>query len=189
MLILVLGQQNSGKSALAEDLAVNTKDPRRYYLATMKVYDEEGRKRVRDHRAKREGKGFITLEREYGIADVTTLMEDPAGATLLLECVSNLVGNELFENPAQSSLIAAEGAEVSEAECEKFAEGIAAEIMTLEKKVHHLICVSNTYESDAASYDDRTRLYVRLLDLVNEKLLSMADQIHDLRKGTGGADF
>ena len=44
MIYLVMGTPDSGKSAVAEELAVRTKDPHKIYLATMKVLDEAGRK-------------------------------------------------------------------------------------------------------------------------------------------------
>ncbi len=182
MMFLVLGTQNSGKSELAEELAMNTGDDRRYYLATMKVCDEEGQKRVEKHRAMREGKGFLLLEKPYAIMQAADQIEDPETATVLLECVSNLVGNELFDNPARSDGRIEK--EEEEAFCEHLAHEILSDIVELAKKVHHLILVSNTYEKDAPGYDDSTRLYIRLLDLVNEKLIPMAEKVYDLRGNT-----
>ena len=34
----------------------------RYYIATMEVFGEEGRKKVERHKKLRQGKGFITIE-------------------------------------------------------------------------------------------------------------------------------
>ena len=90
----------TGKSALAEELAMNTGDATRYYLATMEVFDNEGSMRVERHRKARAGKGFITVEKPYDIWDLEGEVMDIGSATVLLECVSNLVGNEMNENPA-----------------------------------------------------------------------------------------
>ncbi len=179
-MVLVLGTPNSGKSELAEEIAMKTGDPRRYYLATMQVLDEEGKRRVKRHRALREGKGFLLIERETDIDQAAEKMQSPKECTVLLECVSNLVGNELFDDPAGSFDQAEEGR--SEALCERLCEKILSDIRTLAESVHHLIVVSNTYELDVPGYDEQTRCYVRLLDQVNEGLIPMADQVYDLRK-------
>ena len=178
MITFVLGKQNSGKSELAEKLAMQSGDDRRYYIATMKILDEEGRDRVRKHREKREGKGFITIEREYDILGVLNDLEEPDEATLLLECVSNLVGNEIYDNAAR-----AERRKDGELSTEGFADEIADEIKKLSENVHNMIIVSNEYESDAEGYDDETRNYVHMLDMVNERISRYTDWIYDLRKG------
>ena len=59
MLVLIIGGSGSGKSAYAEDYITKlSKDCRKYYIATMQVYDEEGQKKVFKHQKMRDGKGF-----------------------------------------------------------------------------------------------------------------------------------
>ena len=99
MVTLIIGGPNSGKSQLAEDLVVNSGIDRRYYLATMRVLDEAGEERIIKHRKQREGKGFITLEIPYAIDKAVSLMEEPESSIVLLECIANLVGNEMYDNP------------------------------------------------------------------------------------------
>jgi hypothetical protein len=41
--------------------------------------------------------------------------------------------------------------------------------------------VTSEYDKDAAGYDESTRLFVKLLDGVNEKLMDFADKVYDLR--------
>ena len=62
MLHVVTGGSGSGKSEYAEKLIAESALHRRIYVATMMVWDDEGRKRVRRHREMRSGKGFITIE-------------------------------------------------------------------------------------------------------------------------------
>ncbi|MCR4691578.1 MAG: bifunctional adenosylcobinamide kinase/adenosylcobinamide-phosphate guanylyltransferase [Lachnospiraceae bacterium] len=177
-MILVLGRENSGKSVLAEKLAMETGDPVKIYLATMKICDDEGKKRVIKHRAQREGKGFITIEKCFAIDSLIGETKNPEQTTVLLECVANLVGNELFDHSG-----GIKPAAPGDLACEDFAEEIISEIQRLNDHFHHLILVSNTYEKKP-DYDMQTRLYLSLLDQVNEKLLMLADQTIDLRKGT-----
>ena len=164
MIILVTGTHNSGKSALAEELAIGTQDPVRYYLATMEVLDDAGRKRVLKHRRLREGKGFLTIERTCDVTNALSDMKDAARSVVLLECMANLVGNEMHR---EASL-----------EERSFVSRILGDVQFLAAHVHNLIVVTNAYEKDAEGYDDETRTYVRLLDLVNEKLMEYADAVY-----------
>ena len=178
MTVLVIGSENTGKSDLAEKLAVNTGDKRRYYLATMKTIDEAGRARIEKHRKKREGKGFITIEQEHDIADAVEELEMPEEATVLLECVSNLVGNEMHDSPERSRLLLKD-----EPDYERFSEGVAADIRYVAEKVRNLIMVTNDYSADMDRYDEETKKYVKVLNMVNERIKVFSDKSIDVREG------
>ena len=92
MFTLVIGGAASGKSEYAES-RVTGLPGRRIYLATMRPWDQECRNRIDRHRRLRLGKGFETLERYTDLAGA----EIPAGANVLLECMSNLTANELYD--------------------------------------------------------------------------------------------
>lgn len=183
MIYLVVGTQNSGKSALAEDLAMNTQDVVRVYLATMKIYDDAGKERVQKHRKQREGKGFETLEQEYNISNVIDKIRNPRETTVLLECVSNLVGNELYENRSRMGIshYIGTGSEALDRR-NKLAEGIAGEIRALATSVHNTVIVTNEYPQEDKGYDEETRVYVQLLSMVNDRIKEFSDKIYDLRK-------
>ena len=93
MLTLVTGGSGSGKSAFAEDKVLSFGDAQRIYIATMHPFDDESYKRIERHRKMRAGKGFETVECYTGLKNVVL----PAGCVVLLECMSNLVANEMFE--------------------------------------------------------------------------------------------
>ncbi|MCR4890941.1 MAG: bifunctional adenosylcobinamide kinase/adenosylcobinamide-phosphate guanylyltransferase, partial [Lachnospiraceae bacterium] len=98
---LVLGGSGSGKSAYAERLAVDLcRDGKLFYIATMLRDGRDAEKRIRRHRALREGKGFQTLEQAW---DMGELAETVKGGTLLLEALSDLAANEFFRMPAGES--------------------------------------------------------------------------------------
>ena len=104
MMILVTGGSGSGKSSFAEDCIVSFGNARRIYIATMYPFDEESKKRVKRHQAMRQGKGFDTLECYTGLVRAAI----PEGSTVLLECMSNLVANEMFqENGAHENTVEA----------------------------------------------------------------------------------
>ena len=99
MLVLITGGSGSGKSAYAEDYITKlSKDCRKYYIATMQVYDEEGQEKVFKHQKMREGKGFLTIEQPTDIHQAADKMEKDTTIENvgLLECMSNLVANEMF---------------------------------------------------------------------------------------------
>ncbi len=181
MMTMVIGTRDSGKSALAEDLCLKTGDERRYYLATMEVLDDAGRERVQKHLEKRRGKGFVTIERTRGIAGALKDMQDREHATVLLECIANLVGNEMHgTDPERLALLRDQGRGE-----ELFADAVVSDIVRLGNGVHHLIAVTDVFPAEDDGYDEETRLYVRLLALVNERLIRMADRVADVREGSG----
>ena len=68
MLIMVTGVSSSGKSEYAEQISCQlAKDNKKYYVATMYPYGEDGRSRVKKHKLQRDGKGFETIEQYQNI--------------------------------------------------------------------------------------------------------------------------
>ena len=161
MVHLIIGTPGSGKSELAEAIvSADCGDKTKYYIAAMIPYGQEGSDRVAKHRRMRQGKGFITLEIPFDIdtAPVT------GNSIALLECVSNLVANELFERHTPAG------------RCE---EKIISEIGRLAASVDDTVIVSNHFEiSD--DFDDETRDYSLLMDRINERLRALADEVTDL---------
>ncbi|MCR4807113.1 MAG: bifunctional adenosylcobinamide kinase/adenosylcobinamide-phosphate guanylyltransferase [Lachnospiraceae bacterium] len=180
MITLVIGKQDSGKSALAEDIAISCGNVR-FYLATMKIMDDDGRARVERHRKLREGKDFITLEREYDIRGAVPDIKDhckdlPGGekdAVILLECAANLAGNELYDNRDRSWC--GKGTEVDP---DDFAGTVMGDIRYLAETVKDLVIVTARYPLPDTA-DDMTGTYIRLLDKLNDELMTYADRVID----------
>lgn len=157
MMILVTGASSSGKSALAERLA-QEQGGALYYIATMHAYDAEGDRRIARHREMRAGKGFVTLERYTDIGGI----EPPSDATLLLECMSNLLANEMYD---------ADGAH------ENSVSRILSDAARLEKKCRALVIVSNEIFADGVEYDAFCTAYVANLGSINCGLAAAADTV------------
>ena len=97
MMISVIGTPDSGKSKKAEDIICRLAgDERKYYIATMIPYGDDGEKRVKKHRDMRAGKGFITIEQPMDVHLALDEIPNPEGANVLLECMANLAANEMF---------------------------------------------------------------------------------------------
>ena len=71
MKVLVTGGAASGKSEYAEKVLLSLAGSgEKLYIACMRN-DSEAAKRIARHRALREGKGFVTIEKDTGLGDLT----------------------------------------------------------------------------------------------------------------------
>ena len=173
MLTLVIGTPDSGKSNIAEKKACSLCDNGNlYYLATMIAYDEDGKRRIKKHRSNRLGKGFATIEIPYEIDKSISQMSDCSNATALLECISNLAGNEMFENPKHRELIAKN-------DYNALADIVIDDIKRLYSNLANLVIVTNDFSIDE-SMDEETIVYIRLIKSINERLINIADEVISL---------
>ena len=155
---LVTGGSGSGKSAYAEQQVLEAGDAPRYYIATMMPYGEEGRRRVEKHRRMRREKHFETIECYMDLKQVQV----PPGSTVLLECLSNLTANELYDP---------KGAGVNTA------EAVLYGVEILYKQCEHLIVVGNEVFSGGAEYADETDLYLKALAQIQNGIAARADHV------------
>lgn len=159
MFTLVTGGSGSGKSEYAEKLLEPCpKERKKYYIATMLPFGEEGKKRVEKHRNQRKNRNFLTVERYMNLKEIIL---DPQ-SDILLECMSNLVANEMFEISGHH---------------EKTEEEIILGIEVLRKECHNLVVVTNEVSSDGIAYDHDTKEYIRVLNRLNQRLAQMADRV------------
>ena len=94
MMILITGGSGSGKSAYAEQKILEFGALNRIYIATMYPFDEESHRRIKRHRNMRAEKQFSTIECYTGLKTLTI----PEHSCVLLECMSNLTANEMFQD-------------------------------------------------------------------------------------------
>ena len=152
MMTVVTGGSGSGKSAFAEDKIVSFGPAKRIYIATMHPYDEESHKRVARHQKMRAGKGFETVECYTGLKN----LDFPENAVVLLECMSNLVANEMYDPSGAKKL---------------------------SSQVRHLVIVTNEIFSEAASYEGDTIRYQEYLGIINQNIGKMADEVVEVVYG------
>ena len=177
-MILILGGSGCGKSSYAEnrimELAQSLPEGEKmpvYYLATMQVYGEEGRKKVERHKQLRFGKGMLTLEQTRRVDEALSRMQEGSKA-VLLEDLGNLVANEMFSD---------EGHE--DTDWEKIADRITAQLTNLNSSVTHLVIVSNNVFEDGVEYEDSTARYISALGRVNTALAKVADSVVEVVVG------
>lgn len=154
MFTLITGGSASGKSEYAERWAMALPG-RRIYLATMRPWDDECRRRIARHRRLRQGKGFETVERYTDLAGTDL----PVGANILLECMGNLTANELYDPEGGGEEAVLRGVDALLARC------------------GHLTVVTNEVFSGGTAYGEDTLRYLRSLARVNRALAARADTV------------
>lgn len=160
MFTLIIGAAASGKSAYAEARAMALPG-RRIYLATMQPCDGECLSRIEKHRRQRAGKAFETAERYTDLAHAAL----PSGANILLECVGNLLANELY-SPGGGG-----------------AQAVLAGVDALLSRCRHLTAVTNEVFSGGAACGPDTLFYLRELAHINRMLAARADCVIEVACG------
>lgn len=199
MLHIVYGGSASGKSSYAESLAMSLQgEGRLLYIATMYPYkwntteiDPETMQRIERHRAMRADKGFDTVECYRHVEHIVAKRQD----VLLLECMSNLLANEMYLEPDADDGGLAEpmsevekagvdgnaGSDVEKTGVDGNASSDMAETMSpvskkivqalvdLSTRVQDVVIVTNDVFSDGGNltYDESTREYVKNLAQIN----------------------
>lgn len=169
MMVLVTGGSASGKSAFAEKVIETLKKDRAIYLATMIPWDEECREKIAKHRTVRAGKGYETLEQYTDIASVT-LTDRPV---LLLECLSNLLANEMYDPKGYCSKYSGNG----------LCDAIISGVNILREQCEHVVIVTNEVFSDDGSVYEETMSYLKYLGEINRRLTAMADNVYEIVSG------
>ena len=170
MLELVTGGSGSGKSAYAESRICewNRQDPKPlFYIATMYLYGEETEKKIERHRMLRKGKGFETLEWYTGLK-LHLEEESLQGSDVLLECMSNLVANEMYME--------------SGAGCHAD-QAILEGIRELNQQCSNLVIVTNEVFSESVPDSPEMKEYKRILGKINREIAIMADQVTEVIYG------
>ena len=164
MFHLITGGSGSGKSAYAEQCILNFQGSNRIYIATMYPFDEESHRRIQRHREMRKEKQFSTIECYIGLGN----LELSSDADVLLECMSNLTANEMYQEQGAG---------------EDTPEEILAGIERIRKQVRNLVVVTNEVFSDGITYDSDTMRYLSYLGQMNQEMGRMADRVTEVVYG------
>jgi adenosylcobinamide kinase/adenosylcobinamide-phosphate guanylyltransferase len=125
----------------------------------MLPHGEEGASRVQKHIAQRAEMGFITLELPYTVGSA----EIPADAVVLVEDVSNLLANAMFDkNLAETDVL--------------------ADIKMLCRPVGCVIAVTIS-EFEDGDYREETLRYIKALKSLNQELSILADAVIEMGEG------
>lgn len=193
MLHIVYGGSASGKSSYAESFAMSLQgDGRLLYIATMYPYkwntteiDPETMQRIERHRAMRADKGFDTAECYRHVEHIVAKRQD----VLLLECMSNLLANEMYlEQDSDDGGLAETMSEVEKTgvgmseTLSPVSKKIVQALVNLSTRVQDVVIVTNDVFSDGGSltYDESTREYVKNLAEINCALARVAETVTEV---------
>lgn len=202
MITLITGGSGSGKSAYAEKYICHASNEKgckeKYYIATMHVFDDEGQRKIDRHRRLRAGKGFITIEQPRDIKKAVEKLQSEnclkTGRSALLECMSNLVANEMFPPVDVSGMQAAEAKketlddpenmkDYDTAQISRVSKKMLKEVSILSENVAELVIVTNNVFEDGVSYDQSTMNYIKAMGIVNRGLAAMAESVVEVVAG------
>ena len=164
MFHVVTGGSGSGKSAFAEQCILDCQGNNRIYIATMYPFDEESHRRIARHRAMRAEKKFTTIERYTDLEHLTI----PQGADVLLECMSNLTANEIYQEGGAG---------------DNTVKAILNGIHHLLEQAGNLVVVTNEVFSDGITYDPETEKYLEKLGAINCQMAQIADTVTEVVYG------
>ena len=156
MTVLITGGSKCGKSRLAESLLADYSG-RKIYLATMQPFGSEAEAAISRHRKQRAGKGYETIEQYTSLHTILL----PEHSAVLLECMGNLLANEMFSDTASDDPFSA----------------IMQGLEHLHQKTEHLVVVSNQVGSDGITYSNETERYIRILGAVNAAFAAQTDLV------------
>lgn len=174
MLYVVTGGSGSGKSQYAEEkickLCREAGGGMKIYVATMMPYGKETKEKIARHRRMRAEKDFLTRE---CYMDLSTFVRDmilplPEKPWILLECLSNLTANEMFDEKGA-------GKETEE----RVKEGIRL----LTEACRDVVIVTNEVCSEAALPSSSMEEYKRTLSEINRFVFGQAETAEEIVYG------
>ena len=160
MVVTVTGGSGSGKSRMAEEISQALCGGRKLYIATMIVCDEESRKRMERHQRQRAGMYFETVEQPFGLERLTFKEKE---RLILLECMSNLIANELYG-----------GENFAMRDPKETKETIIRGIGHLREHAEHLVVVSNEMFRNG-TYSVEMNDYLKVAGQVDRYLAGCSD--------------
>lgn len=171
MFHLITGGSGSGKSAYAESEILRLagkKKQKKYYIATMEPFGQETLKKIERHRQMRKNKGFDTIECYVNLAGTAEEIPKEDGALALLECMSNLMANEIYRPDGAG---------------EQTAEEILRGVDQLVQHCEHVVIVTNEVCSECTTDSAEMVHYKQVLAEVNCRLSERADQVTEVVYG------
>ncbi len=160
-IILITGGQRSGKSGLAQRMALSmAANP--VYLATAKVWDDEFRERVKRHQAER-GPEWTNIEEEMEIS-----RHDLTGRTIVMDCVTLWATNFFFNNDGDTH----RALQLAKDEFDRFIKQDAT-----------FIIVTNEIGLGGVSPDKVQRKFTDLQGWLNQYIAAAADEVYLMISG------
>lgn len=162
-LTLVIGGASSGKSVFAERLVVRT-GLAKVYVATAQAFDAEMEQKIAEHRARRLGQGWRTIEAPLDLE--LALAQVERGEIVLVDCVSFWLTNQMLD----------EGdVDVSE-ECDVLCDALDA-------MSHPVVLVTNDVSGGVVPDNALARAFRSAQGRLNQRLAAQAGLVVQVTAG------
>lgn len=174
MNVFISGGCKNGKSYYAQRNAKEQAEASGrplYYIATMIPHDEEDHARIRRHISERDGWGFETIECGKRITDIIKDETIDNDGVFLLDSVTALLGNEMFDD---------EGCYDPEA-----AQRVKNELLEFAAASGNTVFVSDYIYSDASQseFSETVEAYRRGLAEADRALAAVCDSVIEISAG------
>lgn len=175
-IIFISGGVRSGKSQLAEELAIKRAQwygKQLHYVATGERSDKEMLERITHHQQSRQksGQHWKTWEQPREIHQLASNFS--ANDIILLDCITTLLNNEFFYDNRWSN----------QAYQLQLGEKLLKDIKELASAANTLILVSNEILHDVMSEEPLVRVYGKLLGTLHQRIVEVADEAYLVESG------
>ncbi|MGN0258349.1 MAG: bifunctional adenosylcobinamide kinase/adenosylcobinamide-phosphate guanylyltransferase [Bacteroides sp.] len=160
-IILITGGTRSGKSSMAEKMALSL-SPNPIYLATARIWDEEFRQRVLRHQQNR-GPQWTNIEEDKQLS-----LHDCSGRVVLVDCLTLWCTNFFFDLGAHVE----QALQAAQAEFDRFTTQEAT-----------FIFVTNEIGSGEVSANEVQRKFTDLQGWMNQYVAQRADEVYLMVSG------
>ena len=169
--IMVTGGSRSGKSVLAEKKAKEYGERSVLYIATAIATDEDMQERIRIHQERRDSH-WGTYE---GYRDLGDVIRETEKNTILLDCVTVLITNILFEEERDFDTISKE--EIADIEADVMKE-LGNIIKGARDGNKTLIVVTNELGMSMVSSYRLGRIFTDMAGKANQLIASLSEEVY-----------
>lgn len=167
--VLVTGGSRSGKSTYAENIYSNRDDI--LYIATAIVTDDEMRERISRHIESR-NQNWKTYE---GFKDLDIAIRDFHGYGVLLDCVTIMITNLLFEKERDYDNFSKEDMDEVLGDIKEELNKLISEA---KKRNLNLVMVTNEVGYGIVPEYKISRIYRDIAGFVNQHIASLSDEVY-----------
>jgi adenosylcobinamide kinase/adenosylcobinamide-phosphate guanylyltransferase len=160
-LTLIIGGASSGKSAFAERLVAQS-GLAKVYVATAEAHDDEMRAKIAEHRTRRIGKGWRTIEAPLDLEPALARRE--MGEVALIDCITLWLTNQML---AEADL----------------AEETDALIDVLDQVPVPVVIVTNDVSGGIVPENAMARAFRTAQGRLNQRLAARADLVMQITAG------
>ena len=179
-LIFITGGARSGKSSFAEAHSIElakSHEAALFYIATARGSDEEMEARIKRHKTDRLQSGYQWATLECPTHIQTCVEKIEPGSVVLLDCVTILLSNTLFQSGFASGKWADPAFHV------EVQATIIEGITRLREKASAVIVVSNEVLHGAMRAEAPTAIYERLIGYIHQQIVQQSNQAYLVEAG------